>query len=156
MNSPFSASVFHGQELEPRVDRQPRSGSNFQANLCCAKSLRNREIPLQRVYAATQGRGLVYTRSHLVHGLSSKSLIRRKIGSNSLWHSNCDTKWESGSGSPAISHGNTNESKIDHHPPYGFRYRLHMHLLRRQSGQGHGGVVTHANYYDRDRSILGP
>jgi len=71
---------------------------NFQANPYGRKSLGIWGISFLRVYAATQGAGLVYTRSHLVRGLSSKSLIRRKIAANSLWHSNCQTKWERGAG----------------------------------------------------------
>ena len=62
--------------LSHAADSPP--AGNFQANLGWSKSLRNRWIPPQRVYAATQRRRLVYMRSHLLRGLSSKSLIRRK------------------------------------------------------------------------------
>jgi hypothetical protein len=66
-----------------------RNGCIFQANFIPSKSLRNCAVRFERVYAATQGRRLVYMRSHLSFGLGSKSLIQREKGLNELWQGNC-------------------------------------------------------------------
>ena len=69
-------------------------GCNFPAKSTSAKSLRNCAFRRERVYAATQREGLVYTRSHLHTAVTPKSLIRREFGVILLWHCNCETKSE--------------------------------------------------------------
>src|SRR5271154_2774680 len=81
------------------------NGCNLHANFGRSKSLRKGTVSVNRVYAATQGERLVYTRSHLPEVSRSKSLIRCGIRSNPLWQGNCHTRAEGGAGLKASSMG---------------------------------------------------